>query len=89
MEDAVRERKQTHKEVFIPLSHPPGEAQVDFGFADVILDGEQTKVTLFVMTLLTAIKETADDVDSVQVLVLQQLHDEDGSALSEVGVVLS
>ncbi len=38
---------------------------------------------------LTAIKETADDVDSVQVLVLQQLHDEDGSALPEVGMVLN
>jgi len=37
--------------VFLPLAHPPGEAQVDFGFADVWLDGELTKVALFVMTL--------------------------------------
>jgi transposase len=37
--------------VFLPLSHPPGEAQVDYGFADVWLDGELTKVALFVMTL--------------------------------------
>jgi hypothetical protein len=35
----------------LPLSHPPGEAQVDFGFADVDLAGERTKVALFVMTL--------------------------------------
>lgn len=35
----------------MPLSHPPGEAQVDFGFADVWLEGELTKVALFVMTL--------------------------------------
>jgi len=28
---AVRELKQKSREVFLPLSHPPGEAQVDFG----------------------------------------------------------
>lgn len=51
VKDAVREWKQQHREVFLPLSHPPGEAQVDFGFADVWLAGELTKVALFVMTL--------------------------------------
>lgn len=48
---AVRKLKRQNKEVFFPLSHPPGEAQVDFGFADVWLNGELTKVALFVMTL--------------------------------------
>lgn len=51
VKDAVRVWKQHHREVFLPLSHPPGEAQVDFGFADVWLEGELTKVALFVMTL--------------------------------------
>ena len=51
VKDAVRAWRQQHQEVFLPLSHPPGEAQVDFGFADVWLEGEQTKVALFVMTL--------------------------------------
>ena len=51
VKDAVRAWKQSHKEVFLPLSHPPGEAQVDFGEADVILRGETTRVALFVMTL--------------------------------------
>ena len=51
VKDAVRAWKQQHREVFLPLSHPPGEAQVDFGFADVWLAGELTKVALFVMTL--------------------------------------
>jgi transposase len=51
VKQAVREFKQQNKEVFLPLSHPPGEAQVDYGFADVLLDGELTKVALFVMTL--------------------------------------
>jgi len=35
----------------VPLNHPPGEAQVDYGFATVILDGNKTKVALFVMSL--------------------------------------
>ncbi|HWL07372.1 MAG TPA: IS21 family transposase [Planctomicrobium sp.] len=48
---AVRDLKPKSREVFLPLSHPPGEAQVDFGFADVHLNGQLTKVALFVMTL--------------------------------------
>ena len=51
VKEAVRAWKRTHREVFLPLAHPPGEAQVDFGFADVWLEGELTKVALFVMTL--------------------------------------
>jgi hypothetical protein len=50
-EGAVRAWKQTHQEVFLPLSHPPGEAQVDFGEATVKLNGVETKVALFVLTL--------------------------------------
>jgi len=33
VKDAVREIKKTSKEVFMPLKHPPDEAQVDFGQA--------------------------------------------------------
>ncbi len=51
VKEAVRAWRQQHKEVFLPLSHPPGEAQVDFGEADVILQGETTRVALFVITL--------------------------------------
>jgi transposase len=51
VKDVVREWKQSHREVFLPLTHPPGEAQVDFGEATVKLAGELTKVALFVMTL--------------------------------------
>ena len=51
VKDAVREWRREHTEVFVPLAHPPGEAQVDFGEAEVTLDGQPTKVTLFVMTL--------------------------------------
>jgi transposase len=51
VKDAVRSWKQSHQEVFLPLTHPPGEAQVDFGEATVRLAGDETKVALFVMTL--------------------------------------
>ena len=51
VKDAVREMKVGRKEVFLPLSHPPGEAQVDYGFATVTLAGVATDVALFVMTL--------------------------------------
>lgn len=51
VEDAVRAWKQTHQAVFLPLTHPAGEAQVDFGEATIQQDGVARKVALFVMTL--------------------------------------
>ena len=44
VKDAVREIRRSMKEVYVPLSHPPGEAQVDYGYAYVYLKGEKTKV---------------------------------------------
>jgi transposase len=49
--NAVRLWREASQEVFLPLSHPPGEAQVDFGYAHIDLAGERTQVALFVMTL--------------------------------------
>jgi transposase len=51
VKDAVRAWRGRNAEVFVPLAHPPGEAQADFGEAEVTLDGRPTKVALFVMTL--------------------------------------
>ena len=51
VQEAVRAWRQHNREVFLPLSHPPGEAQVDYGYADIYLRGELTKIALFVMTL--------------------------------------
>jgi len=48
---AVAAWKQGQAEVFVPLSHPPGEAQMDFGFAEVVIAGERVTAALFVMTL--------------------------------------
>jgi transposase len=51
VKDVVREIRRTSKEVFMPLKHPPGEAQVDFGHALVKMNGVLRKVCFFVMTL--------------------------------------
>lgn len=49
--DAVREWRSGTAEVFMPLSQPAGQAQVDFGEAVVRLQGKETKVAFFVMSL--------------------------------------
>ena len=51
VKDAVRELRRTSQEVFVPLKHPPGEAQVDFGQAVVKMGGVLRKVVFFVMAL--------------------------------------
>src|SRR3954454_11629573 len=51
VKDAVRAWRLRTAEVFVPLAHPPGEAQADFGQAEVVLDGQATTVAVFVMTL--------------------------------------
>ena len=51
VKEAVREFKQSSGEVFVPLVHEPGEAQVDFGFALVKLAGQLIKVAFFAMAL--------------------------------------
>jgi transposase len=48
---AVRELRQSAREVFVPLHHEPGEAQVDFGHAVVKMNGVLTKAMFFVMAL--------------------------------------
>jgi len=51
VKDAVRKLKETSQEVFMPLVHQPGEAQVDFGQALANLAGVLRKVVFFVMVL--------------------------------------
>lgn len=48
---AVAEWRQGRAEVFVPLAHPPGGAQVDFGHAEVVIAGESVTAAYFVMTL--------------------------------------
>ena len=51
VKDTVRELTAHRQEVFMPLIHRPGEAQVDFGEALVNLNGKLRKVHFFVMAL--------------------------------------
>jgi len=41
VKDYVREQKLGGQEMFIPLTHAPGEAQADFGQAEVVIAGVQ------------------------------------------------
>ena len=51
VKDAVRELRRTRQEVFVPLRHDPGEAQVDFGHALANIGGVLRKVAFFAMVL--------------------------------------
>jgi transposase len=51
VKDAIRSWRKVHAQTYVPLSHPPGEAQVDFGEASFYLNGVLTKAALFVMSL--------------------------------------
>ncbi len=47
----MRSRRQSTREAFVPLHHPPGHAQVDFGEAVVELRGQREKVAFFCLIL--------------------------------------
>ena len=47
VKDYVRSRRQSTREAFVPLHHPPCHAQVDFGEAVVELRGQREKVAFF------------------------------------------
>lgn len=51
VKDYVRQHRQAHAEMFVPLAHPPGDAQVDFGEAEVIIGGVPQTAHFFVLDL--------------------------------------
>ncbi len=51
VKDALRKLKAHSKEVFMPLIHRPGQAQVDFGWAAVRMAGVLLKVAFLVIAL--------------------------------------
>jgi transposase len=51
VKDHVRRQKARGRETFVPLSHPPGHAQVDFGEAVAIIGGVRQKIHFFCMDL--------------------------------------
>ena len=53
VKDYVRQARVQQKEVFVPLAHPPGDAQADFGEAVVVVDGVEQKGHFFAWTCRT------------------------------------
>jgi transposase len=51
IKDYVREQRARGREVFVPLAHPPGHAQVDFGEAVAVIGGERQKIHFFCLDL--------------------------------------
>ena len=51
VKDYVRENRRQTREMFVPLSHPPGHAQCDFGEALVVIGGVERKAHCFVIDL--------------------------------------
>src|SRR5215469_6930217 len=51
VKDYVHEGRQRQREMFVPLRHDPGHAQVDFGEALAVIGGVERKIHLFAMDL--------------------------------------
>lgn len=51
VKDYVRISRARGRETFVPLAHPPGHAQVDFGEAVAVIGGVRQKVHFFCMDL--------------------------------------
>ena len=51
VKDYVRERRRRTREMYVPLSHPPGDAQCDFGQAKAVIGGVEQTIHYFVLDL--------------------------------------
>ena len=51
VKDHVRRQVARGREVFVPLAHPPGHAQVDFGEAVAVIGGVRQKVHFFCLDM--------------------------------------
>jgi transposase len=51
VKDYVRERRLRGREMFVPLVHPPGHGQADFGEAVAVIGGEERKIHFFCLDL--------------------------------------
>ena len=59
VKDCVREHRRQSREMFVPLSHPPGQAQCGFGEALVVIGGVQQRPTASSPTCPTATAATS------------------------------
>jgi transposase len=51
IKDYMRDRARRGQEMFVPLAHPAGHGQADFGEAVVVIDGVEQKAHFFVLDL--------------------------------------
>jgi transposase len=51
VKDYVREQRRRGREMFVPLHHPPGHAQADFGEATVFIGGVEQTAHFFAFDL--------------------------------------
>ena len=51
VKDYVREHRRRGREMFVPLHHPPGHAQADFGEATVFIGGVERTAHFFALDL--------------------------------------
>ena len=51
VKDYVRKHRRRTREMFVPLVHPPGHAQCDFGEAWAVIGGVKQKIHFFVLDL--------------------------------------
>ena len=51
VKDYVREHHRRRREMFVPLTHPPGHGQADFGEARAVIGGVARKAHFFVFDL--------------------------------------
>lgn len=51
VKDYIYATKQRQREMFVPLAHPPGHAQADFGEALAVIGGVERKIHFLVMEL--------------------------------------
>ena len=51
VKDYVREHRAQAQEMFVPLTHPPGHAQADFGEAVAVIGGVRQKIHFFCLDL--------------------------------------
>src|SRR3954452_10333657 len=51
IKDYLREQHARSQEVFVPLAHPPGHAQADFGEAVAVIGGVRQKIHFFCLDL--------------------------------------
>src|SRR3712207_4071286 len=80
----VREQQARTREMFVPLVHPPGHAQVDFGEAVAVIAGVRQAIHLFCLDLP---RSDAGFVKAYPAERTEALLDGHGSAFSFLGGV--